>query len=120
MITGTVAQVTEHEAGVRVDDGSILVGLRSNANPRVTFAQGSQVVLSVRPEAFRLQNVECEANCLCGKVSMAEFTGSSVNYLVQTKSGLIKAMVVNAGTAVARRGAQITLSVAKNDIFFVE
>ena len=120
LITGTVQQASEHEVCVRVSDGVMLVGLRVNANPAVSFAPGSRVVVSIRPEAFRSPSAECAENRIRGNVSMAEFTGVSVNYLVQAEGVSIKAMVVNAGTAVVSRGGLIELAVAKKDIFFVE
>jgi iron(III) transport system ATP-binding protein len=120
LITSVVEQAGEHEIRVQVGDGIMLVGLRANANPDVSFAPGSRVVLSIRPEAFRPPDAGSAGNSIGGNVSMAEFTGVSVNYLIQAAGVSIKAMDVNAGTAAAGRGDRIVLTVAKKDIFFVE
>ncbi|SDF13789.1 ABC transporter ATP-binding protein [Sporolituus thermophilus] len=119
LITATVEEVNGGDVVVKAANHK-LVGLRSNANKGVSFAPGSRVVLSIRPEAFRLVNDEDVANIVRGKVGLAEFAGISVSYLVQAEQIAVKAMVINSGFQVLNRGEEIALTVNKNDIYFVE
>jgi iron(III) transport system ATP-binding protein len=120
LLEGRVLGVEGDQVTVIVADTIILTGLRNNAAQGVSFSIGSRVVLSVRPEAFRISHIGNVENCIPGKVIMAEFTGISVSYRIEAKGFLLKTMVMNHGASVVERGTDIVLTADKTSIYFVE
>ncbi|MFC4766239.1 ABC transporter ATP-binding protein [Effusibacillus consociatus] len=119
LLEGVVEEVSDQEITVRVGGELRLVGLKSNVNPHVNLALGEKVVLSIRPEAFH-DGVGQKENVIQGTVILSEFTGVSVNYLVQSGDHSLRAMFINTGTDIRSRGEKISLAVAKDSIFVVD
>lgn len=119
LLEGVVTAVDSQEVQVRINDHIQVIGLKANSNPRVNFAEGSKVTVSVRPEAFRLIAGPND-NIVSGKVALTEFTGVNVSYLVQSESYSLRALFINQGAGIRARGEAITLALAKDQVFFVE
>lgn len=120
LLEGRVLGVEGDQVTVMVADTIMLTGLRSNAAHGVSFSVGSRVMLSIRPEAIRTSNKANVENYIPGIVTMAEFTGVSVSYLIKSDGILLKTMVMNQGAEVVERGKDIILTVDKTSIYFVE
>lgn len=119
LLQGTVEAVSGNEAVVRVAPDIHLTGFTSNANPGVSLQPGKQVSLSIRPESLRAAN-STDENVVEGAVLLSEFTGVSVNYLVQVREQTLRALFVNAGADMKERGESIQLALPKDRVFFVE
>jgi iron(III) transport system ATP-binding protein len=120
LLEGRVLGVEGDQVTVMVADTIMLTGLKSNAAQGVSFSAGSRVMLSIRPEAIRTSDKANVENYIPGIVTMAEFTGVSVSYLIKSEGFLLKTMVMNQGAEVVERGKDIILTVDKTSIYFVE
>ncbi|MBG9737138.1 ABC transporter ATP-binding protein [Paenibacillus alvei] len=117
---GTVEQIENDEAVVRVAPGLSLRGLAANVSPDCTLEAGRKVTLSIRPESIReARQDDIGDNIVMGNVVISEFTGVSVNYVSQVADQQLKAMFVNQGHRVRGRGEAISMLIPKESIYFL-
>jgi len=50
------------------------------SNPEYAYAEGASVVLSIRPEAIRLEKIPVEENCFAGAIGEATYYGETARY----------------------------------------
>ena len=60
---------------------------------------GDKVFISIRPESIQLGTGE---NTLTGKITFVEFTGISVNYIVDFTAFSLKVMLINSYDQIKR------------------
>ncbi|QQE75401.1 ABC transporter ATP-binding protein [Brevibacillus composti] len=117
---GVVTEIRGEDVRVQVSPGLILLGSKRQASPEARLSAGEKVTVSIRPEAI-LQRESAGAdgeNVVRGQVTMAEFTGASVNYVTSVGPHQLKSMFVNQGGPVKQRGETIFLEIPKESIYF--
>jgi iron(III) transport system ATP-binding protein len=120
LIEGIVEEANYETVKVRISDHTVLTGRRKHAAPGCAFDIGQRIFLSVRPESVRQTGQDDTTNVVTGVIKLAEFTGLSVNYLVQTDAFMLKALFVNTGGNVHQMGQTISLIIPPEAIYFVE
>ena len=70
----------------------MLTGRKQQSSPSLTHMIGDKVFISIRPESIQLGTGE---NNLTGKITFVEFTGISVNYIVDFTVFSLKVMLIN-------------------------
>lgn len=120
---GTVERIDNEDVYVRLAADTVIAGCIANRSPSFTngFKPGDRITVSVRPEAIR-EAEPCEPpleNGFEGKVTIAEFTGVSINYLAETGFGPLKALFLDQGHRVKAGGDRIALSIPKECVYFL-
>ncbi|OXM85970.1 ABC transporter ATP-binding protein [Paenibacillus rigui] len=123
---GTVVALEDGEAVLRFDFAPELRlrGLIHNAASACKLEKGASVTVSIRPEAIveastKQDEAASLTNTVQGKVTISEFTGVSVNYLVHIGDTPLKAMFVGIGHHVRQRGEEIVFHIPKESIYFL-
>ncbi|WP_332647445.1 ABC transporter ATP-binding protein [Lysinibacillus sp. 54212] len=112
-------QVTAIEGdSITVQDtnGIVLQGLTTSFAQGVTARVGDSIYASVRPEAFEVGHGE---NAITGRIEFVEFTGLSVNYIVNVDGTLLKAMIITGSSAIKQIGDEIELHIPPRHLYFL-
>lgn len=116
ILEGEILNINGDDVDVKVRDGIVLQGSMKNASPKANMKKGNKIKLSIRPEVI----LEGEGpNSIQGVVQLVEFTGVSVNYIVNVEPFILKVMIINKGINILERGESITLNIPKNGIYFI-
>ena len=101
---------------VESEQGLVLRGLTSNFEKHTTAIVGETIYVSIRPEGFQTGSGD---NTIKGIIEFVEFTGLSVNYIVNIDGILLKAMIINAGSTVKQVGEEIELHIPPRNLYFL-
>lgn len=114
-LEGRVVARAEGEATVQVAGGHRLV---SQNLPDGEVAEGEEVVLSVRPEAWGMGGTAgkkgTSENAIPGVLAESIYLGEIAQYRVETESGVMKALEMN--PRVANSGGRCVLTVDAEDV----
>lgn len=117
MLTMTVQTIEDNLITVRNAKGLILQGFKENLADHLNTSVGETIYVSVRPEAF--ESGQGEENAISGIIELVEFTGLSVNYLINVNGTILKAMIINGGTTIKQIGDPIELYIPPRNLFFL-
>ncbi|MEO4053704.1 ABC transporter ATP-binding protein [Solibacillus sp. CAU 1738] len=101
---------------IQNDNGFVLHGYKQNYAKDLHASIGDNVYVSIRPESFRS---ELGDNSVRGTIQFVEFTGLSVNYVVNVQGTMLKAMIINAGSTIKQVGDEIELHIPPSNLYFL-
>lgn len=101
---------------VQNENGLILQGKKDNFAKGLQAVVGDTVYVSIRPESFQNESGE---NTVIGKIQFVEFTGLSVNYVIDVDGTMLKAMIINAGSILKQVGDEIKLHIPPSNLYFL-
>jgi len=116
MVKATVKNVTDTEVEVESEEGIRLVGMSMNAASSATLQHGNTVYISIRPELLRGGPGENE---LVGKIVFVEFTGVSINYVIDVNGFEFNTMMINDGSELLSVGDTMTVHVPIRNVYFL-
>lgn len=116
VIDAEVIEINRDAVKLKLDESIFLQGsMKLSANEK-SLVLGEKIKCSIRPEAIFEGS---GTNQLTGTIQFVEFTGVSINYVVQVGSNIIKIMLINKGNQILSRGDSITLHVPQNGIYLI-
>lgn len=116
MLTMTVQAIDGDIITVSSEAGLTFTGLTSSFAKGLSLTTGDSVFVSIRPEAFESGAGE---NTVAGTIELIEFTGLTVNYIINVNGTTLKAMILSRGTAIKQVGEQIELHIPPANIYFL-
>lgn len=119
VLPAVVESVDGERCRVVLREGSRLTGLRQNAAEGVSFREGAQVCVALRPECIVPAGEQAQ-NLLKGRVVHAEFTGMSANYMLEVAGSILKATFVNHIVDPASIGQSYNVHVPQERVYFLK
>ncbi len=116
LIEATTMAIDDDEIQVKTKSGLVLTGRKQHSSPTLTHMIGDNVFISIRPETINQGPGE---NTLTGTISFVEFTGISVNYIVDFIDFSLKVMIINKNAQLKSIGEDITLNIARESLYFL-
>ena len=116
LIEVTITSINGDEITAKTMNGTVFTGQKHNSSPTLTHMIGDTVFISIRPESI---NQGTGDNTLTGKISFVEFTGVSVNYIVDFVDFSLKVMIINTYGQLKSIGEDITLNIASEALYFL-
>lgn len=116
LIEGTIQAINEEDIKVKTANGHIFTGRKQQSSPTLTHMIGDKVFISIRPESIHLGVGD---NTLTGKITFVEFTGISVNYIVDFTAFSLKVMIINSFDQIKKLGEDITINIAHDSLYFL-
>ncbi len=118
---GVVTSISGAEATIRIAPELELRALIKNASSRCRLQSGEKTAISIRPEAIVevSEGAEARDNVVFGTITVAEFTGASVQYVTAVGTNLLRSMLISQGSRVKQHGERIALHIPKESIYFV-
>ncbi|WP_155593447.1 ABC transporter ATP-binding protein [Lysinibacillus cavernae] len=116
LIEGTIQAINSEDVQVRTVNGHMITGRKQQSSPAVTHMIGDKVFISIRPESIHLGAGD---NTLTGKITFVEFTGISVNYIVDFTAFSLKVMIINSYDQIKKIGDDITINIAHDSLYFL-
>lgn len=116
LIEATTIAIHDDEIQVKTKSGLVLTGRKQHSSPNLTHMIGDNVFISIRPETVNQGPGE---NTLTGTISFVEFTGISVNYIVDFIDFSLKVMIINTNAQLKNIGEDITLNIARESLYFL-
>ncbi len=116
LIEGTIQAINDEDIKVKTASGHIFTGRKQQSSPTLTHMIGDKVFISVRPESIHLGVGD---NTLTGKITFVEFTGISVNYIVDFTAFSLKVMIINSYDQIKKLGEDITINIAHDSLYFL-
>lgn len=116
LIEATIDAVNGDDIQVKTASGLVLTGRKQQSSLTLTHMIGDKVFISIRPESINQGTGE---NTLTGKISFVEFTGISVNYIVECLDFSLKVMITNMNGQLKKIGEDITLNIAQDSLYFL-
>ena len=116
LIEATITAINGDEITAKTMNGTVFTGQKHNSSPTLTHMIGDTVFISIRPESI---NQGTGDNTLTGKISFVEFTGVSVNYIVDFVDFSLKVMIINTYGQLKSIGEDITLNIASEALYFL-
>ncbi|OEC03385.1 spermidine/putrescine ABC transporter ATP-binding protein [Lysinibacillus sphaericus] len=116
LIEATIFAINADEVQVKTKNGLVLTGRKQHSSPTLTHMIGDNVFISIRPESVNLGPGE---NTLTGTITFVEFTGISVNYIVDFIEFSLKVMIINKNAQLKNIGESITLNIAQESLYFL-
>lgn len=116
LIECSIQAIDGENVQVRTVNGHNLTGRKQQSSPSLTHMIGDKVFISIRPESIQLGTGE---NTLTGKITFVEFTGISVNYIVDFTAFSLKVMLINSYDQIKKIGEDITIHMAQDSLYFL-
>lgn len=116
LIEATIDAIDDEHIQAKTENGLILTGRRYQSSLTLSHMIGDKVFISIRPESI---NLDTGDNTLTGKISFVEFTGISVNYIVDFHEFSLKVMIVNSSDSLKKIGEDITLNIPYDALYFL-
>lgn len=118
---GVIEERNGEEIKIRMGPNMMLTALARNTSPNTTLTVGAGITVSIRPESVReaLPEERDETNVVSGKVMISEFTGISVNYLLQVKELSLKVMFVSQTRMFKQRGDEMSIYIPKESVYIL-
>jgi len=116
LIEGILEAIEGEEIQVKTANGHIFTGRKQQSSPALTHMIGDKVFISIRPESINQGTGE---NTVTGKITFVEFTGISVNYIVECLDFSLKVMIINMNGQLKKIGEDITLNIAQDSLYFL-
>ena len=116
MIKATVKNVTESEVEVESEEGIRLVGMPTNAASNAEMKKGSTIYISIRPESLCIGS---GTNGMIGTIKFVEFTGVSINYVIDVNGFLFNTMMINNGSELLSIGDTMSVHVPIRNVYFL-
>ena len=116
MLPMTVQHIEDDVMTVTNENGLIFKGLKENCAQNLSVTKGDSVYVSIRPEAFEIGQGE---NTITGTIELIEYTGLSINYLINVNGSTLKAMILSRGTAIKEVGDHIELHIPPRNLYFL-
>lgn len=116
LIEGTIQAIKDEDIKVKTASGHIFTGRKQQSSPTLTHMIGDKVFISIRPESIHLGVGD---NTLTGKITFVEFTGISVNYIVDFTAFSLKVMIINSYDQIKKLGEDITINIAHDSLYFL-
>ncbi|WP_054768517.1 ABC transporter ATP-binding protein [Lysinibacillus parviboronicapiens] len=116
LIEATIESINGDDIQAKTVNGLNFIGRKQHSSPTLTHMIGDKVFISIRPESVNLGPGE---NKLIGKISFVEFTGISVNYIVDFTEFSLKVMIINTNGQLKQIGEDITLHIAQDSLYFL-
>ena len=116
LIEGTIQAINDEDIKVKTTSGHIFTGRKQQSSPTLTHMIGDKVFISIRPESIHLGVGD---NTLTGKITFVEFTGISVNYIVDFTAFSLKVMIINSYDQIKKLGEDITINIAHDSLYFL-
>lgn len=116
LIEATIIALQDEEVQVKTKNGLVLTGRKQHSSPTLTHMIGDNVFISIRPESVNQGPGE---NTLTGTITFVEFTGISVNYIVNFIDFSLKVMIINKNARLKNIGEEITLNIARESLYFL-
>ncbi|KOY83833.1 ABC transporter ATP-binding protein [Lysinibacillus macroides] len=116
LIEGTIEAIDGEDIQVITTNGLIFIGRKQQSSPTFTHMIGDKVFISIRPESIHLGAGD---NTLTGKITFVEFTGISVNYIVDFTAFSLKVMIIHSYDQIKSIGEDITINVAYDSLYFL-
>jgi len=116
LIEATIIALHDEEVQVKTKNGLVLTGRKQHSSPTLTHMIGDNVFISIRPESINQGSGE---NTLTGTITFVEFTGISVNYIVDFIDFSLKVMIINKNAQLKNIGESITLNIARESLYFL-
>lgn len=116
LIEATIEAIHGDEITAKTMNGVVFTGQKHNSSPTLAHMIGDTVFISIRPESINQGTGE---NTLTGKISFVEFTGVSVNYIVDFVDFSLKVMIINTYGQLKSIGEDITLHIASESLYFL-
>lgn len=116
MVKATVKNVTATEVEVESQEGIRFVGMPSNKASTLDLQKGNTVYISIRPELL------CEGpgeNEMIGKIIFVEFTGVSINYVIDVNGLHFNTMIINNGSGLLTVGDKMSVHVPRHNVYFL-
>lgn len=116
LIEGILEAIEGEEIQVKTANGHIFTGRKQQSSPALTHMIGDKVFISIRPESIHLGTGD---NTLTGKITFVEFTGISVNYIVDCNAFSLKVMLINSYDQIKKIGEDITIHITHDSLYFL-
>src|SRR5699024_11030400 len=116
IIKSTIKEVKNNSVIVDIGNGILLEGIKENHSPNLSFKEGNDILLSIRPEMIEFGKGN---NSIQGIVEFSEFSGVSIEYIVNVKGKEINIMNINSGAEIFKEGDSVTLNIPENSIYFL-
>ncbi|WP_433595712.1 ABC transporter ATP-binding protein [Lysinibacillus xylanilyticus] len=116
LIEAIIEAVNDDDVQVKTASGLVLTGRKQQSSPTLTHMIGDKVFISIRPESINQGTGE---NTVTGKITFVEFTGISVNYIVECLDFSLKVMIINMNGQLKKIGEDITLNIAQDSLYFL-
>lgn len=116
LVEVTIDAIDGDDIQVKTANGLVLTGQKQQSSSTLMHMIGDKVFISIRPESINLGNGD---NTLTGKITFVEFTGISVNYIVDFKEFSLKVMIINSNDPLKKIGEDITLNIANDALYFL-
>ncbi|MCG7336532.1 ABC transporter ATP-binding protein [Sporosarcina sp. ACRSM] len=116
MIEMKIKSVDREQVIVENGHGISLKGQLANSSPLAPMRVGETVHVSIRPEVIHQGEGE---NVLTGTITFVEFTGLSVNYIVDIPGITLKVMIINTGGELLAIGDSIQLNIPSPSLYFL-
>jgi iron(III) transport system ATP-binding protein len=116
ILEAKVVEVNAESVKVKLDDNIFVHGSMNQSANGKKLAVGETIKVSIRPEAVFEGT---GPNQLTGTIQFVEFTGVSINYVIQVGSHIMKVMIINKGNEILQRGDFITLHVPEKGIYLI-
>lgn len=116
LLKATIKEVSGEEVKLETENGVTLFSLKGNAAENARIESGGVVYVSIRPELLQPGTGE---NSMKGTIKFVEFTGVSINYLVDVNGVTFKTTITNNGNRIAEIGEELALHVPKRTIYLL-
>lgn len=116
MLEMKVTSIDGEVITVESKDGLVLRGLTSSFAKHLTANVDDTIYVSIRPESFQAGPGD---NTIKGSIEFVEFTGLSVNYIVNINGTSLKAMIINGGSTMKEVGEEIELHIPPRNLYFL-
>lgn len=116
MLEMHVSSIVGDVITVENENGMVLHGLSKGVATGATLVEGAPIYVSIRPEAFEAGPGD---NTIRGIIEFVEFTGLSVNYIIQVQGTSLKAMIINGDSDIKAIGDEIELHIPRRNLYFL-
>lgn len=116
LVKVTVKKMTSTDVEVESDEGIRITSDVGNWSKGIDLKKGDTAYLSIRPESLKIGP---GMNEMTGKIKFVEFTGVSINYLIDVSGFEFNMMMINNGDEILSIGDSMTIHVPKRNVYLL-
>lgn len=119
VLPAVVEEAEGERCTVRLEEGSVLTGMKQNSAGGIAFQKGERISVALRPECIEPAAGRTH-NLLAGTVIHCEFTGMSANYMIDVAGRVLKATFVNHMPDAQSIGKSYHVHVPQERVYFLK
>lgn len=112
-------KVRHAAAGMAAVETSLGVFAGVCADPERAFAEGENVLLSIRPECWRIDPTPSDQNCIGGKIEGTIYLGETSQHQFRAKDELLKIFELNPRHGAGQDDTELYASVDEDDVVVI-